>query len=298
MAKHPSWSGTLKLSLVSCPVQMFSTSTGEGTASFHLINPKTRSRVRMQPVDAGTGEPLQRSDLVKGYEFDNGRYAIVTDDELKRIRLHSSKTIEVEQFVDAGEIDSLYLDATYYLVPDGEEAGEAFGVIREAMRRQKKVAIGRLVMSYRERLVAISPRDDIMLLTRLRDAREIGPLPVKIGHVKVDPEMVGVATQIINQRLGKFAPTRFKDSYETALRAMLKRRQHGAKPLREEEPEEQAPTNVIDLMSALKSSLGRRGRRTATTDDDDRKVVRWRKRPPHRAAKPGSKKRAPHRRHA
>src|ERR1700733_8744751 len=119
MARHPSWSGLLKLSLVTCPVQMFSTGAGESAISFHLINPKTRTRIRMKPVDAKTGKILERDSLVRGYELEDGRYAMVTDEELKQIRLKSTKIIEVEEFVDADEIDPLYFDSTYYLVPDG-----------------------------------------------------------------------------------------------------------------------------------------------------------------------------------
>jgi DNA end-binding protein Ku len=275
---------------------MYSTSTGENTISFHLINPKTRTRIRMKPIDAKTGKILERDSLVRGYELEDGRYATVTDDELKHIRLKSTKVIEVEEFVDSGEIDPLYFDATYYLVPDGDAGAEAYNVIREAMRREKKIGIGRLVMSYRERLVAISPRENSMLLTRLRDAREVAELAIGVKHTKIDPRMVEIATQIIEQNKGKFEPAKFKDPYETALRAMIKRRERGAKPLEIKEVEDERPTNVIDLMAALEKSLGKRPRSSPKKQDDDGKIVRLHKTTPHR--KPKSRKGARPRRSA
>jgi len=295
MARHPSWSGFLKLSLVTCPVQMYSTTTGENTISFHLINPETRSRIQMKPIDAKTGDILERKDLVRGYELDDKRYVTVTDDELKSIRLKSTKTIEVERFVDFGDIDPVYRDSTYFLVPDGDTGVDAYNVIHEAMKKEKKVAIGRLVMSYRERLVAISPHDDAMLLTRLRDAREVTQLGVDIKRTKIDPRMVEIATQIITQNAGTFEPAKFEDSYETALRAMIKRREKGAEPLDTEEPDEEHPTNVVDLMTALRKSLGHRARSATENDDDDHKIVHLHKRLPARKprAKPKKKIRRP-----
>lgn len=290
MAKRPSWSGFLKLSLVTCPIRLFSATSRAETISFHFINPETRNRVHMKPYDPDVGE-VERKDLVRGYEIAHGKYVTVTDEDLAAIRLTSTKTIEIERFVDFAAIDPLYLDGAYYVMPDGKMAIEAYAVIREAMTKEERAAQGRLALSYREHVVILQPRDNGIILYRMRDAREVerrAPF-ADLGRVKVDPKMVEIATEIIKQKEGRFEPATFKDPYEDALVALLKRRARGAKPIHEaDEPEE--PTNVVNLMDALRQSLGGEGRSRARVGHEEpggeeRKVVAF----PHGRSRAGSK---------
>ena len=291
MAKRPSWTGFLKLSLVTCPIQLFNATTHADSVSFHFINPKTRNRIQMKPFDPDTGE-VERKDLVRGFEMADGKYVTVTDEDLAQIRLKSTKTIEIEKFVDLADVDTLYFDGAYFVMPDGPMAAESYAVIREAMKKEQRAAQGRLVLSYREHVVIIEPRKAGMILHRMRDAREVeAKLPFdSIKSVKVDPKMVAIASEIIAQKEGRFEPADFKDPYEEALIAMLKRRAKGAKPVHEVE-EEEKPTNVVNLMEALKSSLaGRRGAgRTPVHGEESGKVVAFRKKA--RAGKPAVKPR-------
>ena len=280
MAKRPSWTGFLKLSLVTCPIQLFNATTHADSVSFHFINPKTRNRIQMKPIDPDAGE-VERKDLVRGFEMPDGKYVTVTDEDLAAIRLKSTKTIEIDKFVDTAEIDTLYFEGAYFVMPDGPMAVEPYAVIREAMKKERRAAQGRLVLSYREHVVIIEPRDKGMILHRMRDAREVqAKLPFDtIKSVKVDPKMVAIASEIIEQERGRFEPAEFKDPYEEALVAMLKRRAKGAKPVHEVE-EEEKPTNVVNLMEALKSSLGGHrngsGARSRGGDAEGGKVVAFR----------------------
>ena len=280
MAKRPSWTGFLKLSLVTCPIQLFNATTHADSVSFHFINPKTRNRIQMKPIDPDAGE-VERKDLVRGFEMPDGKYVTVTDEDLAAIRLKSTKTIEIDKFVDTAEIDTLYFEGAYFVMPDGPMALEPYAVIREAMKQERRAAQGRLVLSYREHVVIIEPRDKGMILHRMRDAREVqAKLPFDtIKSVKVDPKMVAIASEIIEQKRGRFEPAEFKDPYEEALVAMLKRRAKGAKPVHEVE-EEEKPTNVVNLMEALKSSLGGHrsgsGARSRGGDAEGGKVMAFR----------------------
>ena len=278
MAKRPSWSGFLKLSLVTCPIRLYSAVSHAESASFHFIHPKTHNRIHMKPFDPDLGE-VERKDLVRGYEIAKGKYVTVSDEDLAAIRLKSTKTIEIERFVDFDDIDPLYFDSAYYVLPDGKMALEAYAVIREAMKKERQAAEGRLVLSYREHVVIIEPRGEGLVLHRMRDAREVeSPAMLeKIGNVRVDPKMVAIATTIIEQKKGRFEPATFKDPYEEALINLLKRRARGAKPVHgAEEPE--APTNVVNLMDALRDSLGGKGRRAARNGGGkEGKVVQFRR---------------------
>jgi len=278
MAKRPSWSGFLKLSLVTCPIRLFSAVSHTESATFHFIHQKTHNRIHMKPYDPDLGE-VERKDLVRGYEIAKGKYVTVSDEDLAAIRLKSTKTIEIERFVDFDDIDPLYFDSAYYVLPDGKMGLEAYAVIREAMKKERQAAEGRLVLSYREHVVIIEPRGEGLVLHRMRDAREVeSPAMLKkIDGVKVDPKMVDIATTIIEQKKGRFEPATFKDPYEEALVALLKRRARGAKPVHAaEEPE--APTNVVNLMDALRESLGAKGRRRAQNGGGkEGKVVQFRR---------------------
>lgn len=260
---RPAWQGHLRLSLVSCPVSLFNAVTRSSDISFHLINPRTHNRIRMVPTDPDSG-PVERSELVKGYEIAKNEYVTVTDEELDDVRLETTRTIEIERFVDVNSIDRMYFNNPYFLLPDGDMAVEAYSVIREAMEDIGRIALGRVVMHTRERLLAIEPRDHGLIAYSLRMRNEvIDPVTAfrDIPRAKADRRMVDVAEKIIEQQEGPFDPEQFRDRYEEALRELLKRKERGEKPLTAPPPPE---SNVIDLMEALQKSLKGRGRQTAT----------------------------------
>lgn len=262
MAARPSWQGHLKLSLVTCPVAMYNAISPKGEVRFNLINPDTGNRIRMITVDAGTEEPVERKNLVKGFEVAKGEYVTVTPEEIDSVRLESTKTIDIESFVPADEIDRLYWDNPYYLIPDGKLAGEPFAVICAALERSGKIAIGRVVMNQRERLVALEPRDGGLVATTLRAAEEVRSLKdlgEHTSHAKADPEMIKIAQKIIEQKEEDFDPNKFEDRYEDALRALIAQKQKGKKIVHAAAPK--AADNVIDLMEALQASLKKSGSR-------------------------------------
>ncbi len=260
MAARPSWQGHLKLSLVTCPVALYNAVSPRGDVHFNLINPDTGNRIRMITVDAGTEEPVERKNLVKGFEIEKGHYVTITPDEIESVRLESTKTIEIESFVPETEIDRLYWDNPYYLIPDGKMAAEPFAVIRAAMVKAGQVALGRLVMSQRERLVALEPRENGIVATMLRsrdEVRDYREIFSDIPDTKPDAEMVAIALKIIEQKETAFDPGKFDDRYEDALRELIAQKQKGRKIVKPETPK---ATNVINLMDALQASLKSSGK--------------------------------------
>jgi DNA end-binding protein Ku len=254
MAYRPAWQGHLKLSLVTCPVALYTAVSSAGDLRFNLINPVTNNRIKMVTTDPETG-PVERRRLVKGYEVEKGRYVLLSDDEIRSVRLESTKTIDIERFVPESEIDRLYWDNPYFLAPDGKMAEEAFAVIREAMRSEGRVALGRIVLSTRERLLALEPRGKGIIAHSLRNAGEVRDADEIFGAVRdVEPDanMVAIAKQIMTQMEGPFDPSMFVDRYEEALKALIAQKQKGAKPVKSSELDE---AQVIDLMAALKASL-------------------------------------------
>ena len=254
MAFRPTWQGHLRLSLVTCPVALYTATNSGGEVHFNLINPETNNRIRMVTTDPDTG-PVERSSLVKGYAVAKDEYILLTDEEIKSVKLESTKTIDIERFVPADEIDRLYWDNPYYVAPAGAIAEEAFGVIREAMRSEGKIALGRVVLSTRERLLALEPRDQGILAYSLRTRGEVRDTRDVFGAIsdkQPDPAMIDIARRIIEQQAGPFDPDLFVDRYEEALKALIAAKQKGHKPVRSAEPED---TNVVDLMAALRASL-------------------------------------------
>jgi DNA end-binding protein Ku len=259
---RPSWSGHLKLSLVSCPIYLSPATTESERVRLHQINPKTGNRISLKPVDAESGEPVERSELVRGYEFERGQYVILTKDEIDELQIDSSKTLNLTQFVDRAEITPLYLDVPYYVYPDGAHAVEAYQVIAHAMTKKKKAAIGRVVLSGRERLVAVEPFDGGLLMSTLRAADELRAAEFDKLPEKGDAEMVAMAEQIIGRLSAKFDPSTFRDSYQDALRELVAEKMKGHKPTpRRAEPE----SNVVDLMAALRRSVEGDGAGTAAS---------------------------------
>ena len=258
MAYRPTWQGHLKLSLVTCPVALYSATNASGDVHFHLINPKTNNRIKMITTDPDTG-PVERSSLVKGYEVEKGKYVLVTDEEIRSVRLESTRTINIERFVPEDEIDRVYWDNPYYLAPDGKLAQEAFGVIREAMRSEGQIALGRIVMATRERQLALEPRGKGILAYTLRSQAEVRSEDEVFGDIseaEPDEAMIAIARKIIEQQEAPFDPSQFVDRYEEALKALIKDKQKGHKPVAAPEP---VDTNVVDLMAKLRASLQGKG---------------------------------------
>src|ERR1700710_847480 len=229
MATRPTWQGYLRLSLVSCPVALYTATSRSGEVHFNMLHKKTNNRIKMIPTDPETG-PVERSEIVKGYEIEKGHYVVITDEEIKNVRLETTRTLDIERFVDDADIDRLYWNDPYFLAPDGDMAVEAFAVIREAMKKAGKVALGRLVMHQRERLMALEPRDKGILAYTIRNKREVRQADEIFDHIKaVKPpaEMVDIATKIIDQLEGPFDPSLFTDRYEDALRALIKEKEKG-----------------------------------------------------------------------
>jgi DNA end-binding protein Ku len=252
---RPSWEGHLRLSLVTCPVALYTATERSADVHFHLINPKTNHRIRMQTVDAESGRAVDRAGLVKGFEVSKNKYVLLDKEELDAVKLESTRIIDIEEFVDADAIDRIYWDEPYYLAPAGKTGIEAFSVIQAAMKKQEKVAIGRLVLHQRERPCALEPRDGGILLTTLRTHDEIRSSAGIFGkHLpKPDAGMLQIAEKIIAQQQAKFDPSHFKDRYEDALRALIERKKKG-KPIEAEAPDAK-DEKVVDLMEALRSSL-------------------------------------------
>jgi DNA end-binding protein Ku len=274
---RPSWKGYLKLSLVSCAVALYNASSSSERVSFNTLNRKTGNRLKQNLVDSVSGEPVDTADRVKGYQVSKGQYVLVEDADLEALRIESTKTLEIETFVPAAEIDEIYLDSPYYLAPDGKMAEEAFAVIREAMTKKKMAGIGRVVLARRERLLMLQPRGNGMLATTLRypyEVRQDAEYFEGIGDRKVASDMLDIAQEIIGRMSGHFEPGTFADRYEEAVQAMLQAKQAGQSFAVPEAPE---PGNVVDIMEALKRSLqasstDRRPRAPSKTAADTREA--------------------------
>ena len=251
---RPMWQGSLRLSLVSCPVALYGATSRTADVSFHLLNPETNNRIRMIPTDPDTG-PVERADLVKGYEISKNHYVVLSNDEIQAVKLETTKTIDIERFVDEKEIDRLYWNDPYYLLPNDKSGVEAYTVIREALAETGRIALGRVVMHTRERMVALEPRGKGIIAYTLRMGDEV-VLPKDafddIPNAKPDKRMIEIARKIIEQQEGAFEPEKFEDRYENALRDLIRRKEKGEKLVTAEPVEED---NVIDLMAALKKSL-------------------------------------------
>jgi DNA end-binding protein Ku len=255
MAPRSSWKGYIKLSLVSCPVRLYPATSAAERVSFNMLHKDTKNRINMKPVDPELGL-VERSDLVKGYEYEKNQYVVIEDTDLEAVRIEASHTMNIEAFVDADEVDVIYEDAPYYLAPDGKMADETFVVLREAMKRENKIGIARLAISSRERVVTIAPRGKGMLVCTLRNPNEVRNSTEyfeDIPDVKVDPEMLELATRLIEQKVTTFEPKNYEDKYEIALMEMIRAKLKGQTPVFAAAPER---GNIINLMDALKASLG------------------------------------------
>jgi len=261
MAQRPVWRGHLRLALVSCPIALYSILRASGDLHFHFINPKTGHRVRTVTVDAETEKEIPRSALAKGYEFEKDRYVLLDDKDFASARIDTSTTLTVNKFISRETIHPIYFDTSYYMVPDGEAGQDVYVVLRDAIASSGTAALSRLVISRRERPVTILPLEKGMVLHTLHEPRDLyahDTLFERIPGGKPDPEMVKLARQLIERQEGKFEADDTVDRYEERLRKVIeaKLKGEGIKP----EPEEPRSDNVIDLMAALKRSLGQEGK--------------------------------------
>jgi DNA end-binding protein Ku len=265
--QRPIWRGHLRLALVSCPVALYSANHDRGSLHFHLINPETGHRVRMVTQDAETGDELSRQDLVKGYEFKKDTYLILEDEDFERARVDSSTTMTIDKFVDPGAIDPIYFEASYYMAPDGDAGRDVYAVLREALVKAGKIALSRVVIARRERAVALMPFGRGLIVHSLHEDRDLNDserLFADIPAGRPDAEMVKLAGELIARQSGRYDPADVEDRYETRLRAVIdaKLKGEGIEPVAEEDA---ADSNVIDLMAALKRSLGQSGAAGAKT---------------------------------
>lgn len=257
MAPRANWKGFLRLSLVTCPVALYPATSESEKMSFNQLNRATGHRIKYLKVDADTGDEVANEDIVKGYELDKGQYIEVTKEELDELALESTRTIEIDEFVDRSDIDPRYLIRPYYLTPDGKIGHDAFAVIRETIREMDKVAIGRVVLTNREHIIALEPMDKGLVGTLLRypyEVRNEQEYFDEIQDVKVTKDMLDLARHIVNQKTGTFDPGKFEDHYETALVDLINQKRAGKTIRPKERPKGE---NVVDLMEALRQSVGR-----------------------------------------
>ena len=259
MAPRAYWKGYLKLSLVSCPIALYPATSEREKISFHQLNKETGNRIRYRKVDAETGDDVEQANIIKGYELAKGEYVDVTREELEAVAIESKRTIEIEQFVPKTQIDELYIRDPYYIAPDGEVGQQAFAVIREAIRKEGMVAVGKVVFTSREHIIALEARDNGMLGITLRYPYEVRKQAEYFGEVpdeKVPKDMLDLALHIVETKRGDFEPEKFEDQYEGALRELIEKKAKGEKI---ERPKQPARSNVVNLMDALRASVKAEG---------------------------------------
>jgi DNA end-binding protein Ku len=268
MAVRSAWKGYIKLSLVTCAVELFNATTATEKVSFRILNRATGNTVTRQYVDSETGKVVGDDDEIKGYETSSGHYLLIEEAEIEAVQIESNHTLNLEGFVEKSEIDPIYLDTPYYLAPADEVSEEAFAVIRDALAAKKMAGMARMVLYRRERPVVIEARDRGMLLTTLRFDKLVRKPETIFGHidkVKTDSEMIELASHIIDRKKSKFDPSEFDDKYEDALLDLIKAKKAGKKvPVSAPTPK---PSNVINLFDALKKSLNSDGDGKAAKSD-------------------------------
>jgi DNA end-binding protein Ku len=256
MAPRAYWKGSLKLSLVSCPIALYPASTAAEKTRFHMINRETGNRLKQQMVDSETGDIVEGDQKGRGYQLKKGSYVEIEKEELEAVQTESNHTVDIDSFVPREEIDKRYLDNPYYIVPDGKAGVDAFAVIRDAMKDQDRVALARIVLTNREHIIAIEPLGKGLLGTTLRypyELRDESDYFDGIKNPKISKDMIELASHILDTKAAHFDPSKFKDEYENALKALVRRKASG-KPIKVSEREEK-PDNVVNLMDALKASL-------------------------------------------
>ena len=286
MAPRAYWKGYLKLSLVSCPIALYPATSEREKISFNQLNKATGHRIRYRKVDAETGEDVPSDQIIKGYEVAKGEYVEVQPEELEAVAIESKRTIDIEEFVPKSQIDELYLRDPYYIAPDGDVGQQAFAVIREAIRKEGMVAVGKVVFTSREHIIALEARDKGMLGVTLRypyEVRKQADYFDEIADEKVPKDMLDLAIHIVNTKRGDFNPEHFEDEYEDALKELIEKKAKG------ERIEAPTPTrsNVVNLMDALRASIKAEGK------NEGRKAKTSAQRPTKKAARsPGRQKKA------
>ncbi len=272
---RPSWKGYLKLSLVSCPVEMYPAVSTRERVSFNILNRETGNRTRYLVVDSETEKPVEPENRVRGYAVGKNDYIQVEDDEIDDIKIESTHTIDIDSFVPRAEVDELYLDTPYYLAPDDKIGEEAYLVIREAMQRKKMVGLARIVMARRERLLMLEPRGAGLVAMTLRTENEVrsdGAYFEHISKTELPDEMLSIATDIIDRKTAKFDPKKFQDRYEQALVALIESKQSGkSAPAAAASPK---PSPTVNLMDALRRSLEKEPAGTRSTSRARRPTAR------------------------
>jgi DNA end-binding protein Ku len=267
------WKGYLRLSLVTCPIELFPATSQSEKTHFHQINTRTGHRLRQQMVDEETGRPVDSEHKGRGYELTKGKYVEIGEDELKAIQIESTRTIDIDGFVPRSQIDKRYLDKPYYIAPNGKTGAEAFVVIRDAMQDEERVALARIVMAHREHIIMLEPLGKGILGTTLRYDYEVRKEKEYFAHVpspRINKDMVDLATHILESKATKFDPEKFKDEYEKALRKLVQRKAKGHTIEAPEPPER--PSNVINLMDALRQSIkSERGNHRSATRQSGRR---------------------------
>ena len=275
MAPRPYWKGYLKLSLVSCPIALTPATSSSEKVSFRQVNKETGNRIRYKKVDSETDEEVTSDQIGKGYEVGKNEYLIMDDDEIEAVELESTHTIEIDQFVPFTQIDKRYYDQPYYIVPNDDVGTEAFAVIREAMTGKGMAALGRVVMSKRERIIAIEPHGKGLIGTTLHYAYEVRKADDyfdDIPDVKIAPDMLKLAQHIVEQKEGEFEPETFQDHYEEALIEVIKKKQ-AHEPLKKSADRPSAPKNVVNLMDALRRSVANDTGKSATKPAGKKKAA-------------------------
>ena len=257
MAPRPYWKGYLKLSLVSCPIALTPVTSSSEKVSFRQVNKATGNRIRYKKVDSETDEEVGSDQIGKGYEVEKSQYLIMDDKELEAVQLESTHTIEIDQFVPLAQIDKRYYDQPYYIVPNDTVGVDAFAVIREAMVGKGVTALARVVMSKRERVIALEPMGKGLLGTTLHygyEVRQADDYFDDIPDVKIAPDMLKLAQHIVDSKEGEFQPDLFVDHYEEAVIEII-RKKKAHEPLKKSADRPTAPKNVVNLMDALRRSV-------------------------------------------
>jgi DNA end-binding protein Ku len=274
MAPRANWKGYLRLSLVSCPIALYPASSLSEKVSFNRLNRKTGNRLRQQNVDSETAEVVAREDTARGYEVAKGQYLIVEDEELDAVQIESTRTIDIDQFVPKTEIDERYIDAPYYIAPDGQVGQDAFAVIRDTIGKLNMVALGRVVLTRREHVIALEPKGRGLLGLTLRypyEVRDEASYFEDIPDLKLSKEMLDLATHIVNTKSGHFDPSQFQDRYENALMDLLKKKEAGEKI---EPAREVAAPRVVNLMDALRASIDTEKRKAPAPSTEARRPAK------------------------
>jgi DNA end-binding protein Ku len=273
VAPRAYWKGYLKLSLVSCPIALFPATSEREKISFHQLNKETGNRIRYRKVDAETGDEVSQDNIIKGYEVSTGEYIELDPEELEAVAIDSKRIIEIDEFVPKSDIDELYMRDPYYIVPDGEVGQQAFAVIRDAIRKEGMIAVGKVVFTSREHIIALEARDKGMVGITLRypyEVRDEKDYFDVIEDEKVPKEMLDLAIHIVNTKKGEFDPDAFQDQYENALKELLRKKQKGQKI---ERPKEPSRTNVVNLMDALRKSVAEENKPATKTKKGRKRIA-------------------------